>query len=241
MLPIIAIVAFLSAFGGGLLALRFRDKLHIILGFAAGAVLGVAFFDLLPEAIEILEATEFFLPPLTLVAIAFFAYLILDRLFFPHCHGGEHCGNAMHRGRFAAGGLSFHSFLDGAAVGVAFQASPALGLVVALAVLAHSFSDGINTVGMIARYGGSRAESFKWLTLNALAPVVGILLTYFVVIQESAIGPLLAIFAGFFLYLGAADLLPESHHSHPTRWTTVATIAGVILVYLVVLAFGAVF
>ena len=224
MLPIIAIVAFLSAFGGGLLALRFRDQLHIILGFAAGAVLGVAFFDLLPEAIEILEATEFFLPPFTLVAIAFFAYLILDRLFFPHCHGGEHCGNVMHRGRFAAGGLSFHSFLDGAAVGVAFQAS----------VLAHSFSDGINTVGMIARYGGSRAESLKWLTLNALAPVVGILLTYFVVIQESAIGPLLAIFAGFFLYLGAADLLPESHHSHPTRWTTVATIAGVVLVYAVV-------
>ena len=84
------------------------------------------------------------------------------------------------------------------------------------------------------QYGGSRAESLKWLTLNALAPVVGILLTYFVVIQESAIGPLLAIFAGFFLYLGAADLLPESHHSHPTRWTTVATIAGVVLVYAVV-------
>lgn len=238
MLPIVAIAAFLSAFGGGLLALRFRDKLHIILGFAAGAVLGVAFFDLLPEAIEILEEAEFILPPLTLVAVAFFAYLILDRFFFPHCHGGEHCGNVMHRGRFAAGGLSFHSFLDGAAVGVAFQASPALGLVVALAVLAHSFSDGINTVGMIVRYGGSRAESFKWLALNALAPVAGITLTYFVTIQESAIGPLLAVFAGFFLYLGAADLLPESHHSHPTRWTTVATIAGVALVYLIVKSLG---
>lgn len=239
MLPLVAILAFASALAGGLLALRFRDKLHIILGFAAGAVLGVAFFDLLPEAIEILGDSDFIVPPLTLVAVAFFAYLILDRLFFPHCHGGEHCGNVMHRGRFAAGGLSFHSFLDGAAVGVAFQASPALGLVVALAVLAHSFSDGINTVGMIIRYGGSRAESFKWLTLNALAPVVGIMLTYFVTINEAAIGPLLAVFAGFFLYLGAADLLPESHHSHPTRWTTVATIAGVLLVYLVVRAIGA--
>jgi len=238
MLPLVAICAFLAAFGGGLVALRFRDRLHLILGFAAGAVLGVAFFDLLPEAVEILTAAQFPIPPLTLVAIAFFGYLLLDRIFFPHCHGGEHCGNILHRGRFAASGLSFHSFLDGAAVGVAFQASPALGLVVALAVLAHAFADGVNTVGMIARYGGDRTEALKWLTLDALAPVAGIMLTYFVTISEDAIGPLLAVFAGFFLYLGAADLLPESHHSHPTRFTTFATLVGVGVVYLAVWLIG---
>ena len=229
MLIVIAVVVVAAAFLGGLLALKFKDHLHIILGFSAGAVLGVAFFDLLPEAIEAGGVAA-----LTIVALAFFIYLLLDRLLFFHCHDDEHCGAGKHRGRVGAGNLSLHSFLDGVAVGVAFHASPALGLVVALAVLAHGFSDGINTVGVILRHGGNRREAFKWLLLDAAAPALGIISTYFIPINEAIVAPLLAVFAGFFLYLGASDLLPESHHGHPKGWTTVATLAGAALVYLAV-------
>lgn len=236
MLIVIALAVVISAFMGGLLALKFKDHLHIVLGFSAGAVLGVAFFDLLPESIE--AGAKAGIPTLTIVAGAFFFYLLLDRLLFFHCHDDGHCGAGNHRGRVGAGNLSLHSFLDGAAVGVAFHASPAIGAVVALAVLAHGFSDGINTVGVILRHGGNRREAFKWLMLDAAAPALGILSTYFLPISETAIAPLLAIFAGFFLYLGASDLLPESHHGHPKGWTTAATILGAIVVYLAVSLIG---
>lgn len=231
----------MAAFLGGLLAFRFQDKLHLVLGFSAGAVLAVAFFDLIPEAIEL--AGNDITRALTVVFLAFLVYMILDRSLFLHQHSDDHCHNEAHtpntaRGRFGAGSLSIHSFLDGAAVGVAFQAAPALGLAVALAVFAHGFSDGINTVTVIRRHGGDQRESFKWLALDSLAPFLGVLSTFLFTFPESALGFIIALFAGFFIYLGASDLLPESHHGHQTHWTTVATIMGAALVWGVVQALG---
>jgi ZIP family zinc transporter len=121
-------------------------------------------------------------------------------------------------------------------IGLAFQASPAVGLVVAVAVLAHDFSDGINTVSMIVRHGGARESALRWLMLDAVAPVVGVLASALFAVSASTLGMLLALFAGFFLYIGAAELLPESHHEHPKRWTTVATVLGMGFMFLVVRA-----
>ncbi|HEY9480710.1 MAG TPA: ZIP family metal transporter [Candidatus Paceibacterota bacterium] len=224
---LVSIAAFLATFLGGLFALRFKDKLHLILGFSAGALIGVAFFDLLPEALE-LSAGHIGTSTIALsIALGFATYLILDRMFFMHCHEDGH----EHRGHFGAGALSFHSFLDGIAIGVAFHVSTAVGAVVAAAVLAHDFSDGVNTVSMILRHGGERRRALKWLAVDALAPVVGVLSTFIIPIPSEAIAPILAIFCGFFLYIGASDLLPESHHQHPTRWTSLATVAGMALIW----------
>ena len=121
--------------------------------------------------------------------------------------------------------------MDGLAIGLAFQISLAVGVVVAVAVLTHDFSDGINTVSMILRHGGSRREAFKWLTVDALAPAVGVLASTLITMPPIGFSFILSLFAGFFLYLGASDLLPESHHAHPTLWTTVATLLGVIVMY----------
>lgn len=238
MLTLIAIAAFCATLLGGLFALRLKDRLHLILGFSAGAVLGVAFFDLLPEAVELAGESHEPAFIFSIVALGFVAYLLLDRLFFFHGHGGhEHTDNdarAAHcrsRGAFGAGSLSAHSFIDGLAVGLAFKVSPAVGLVVALAVLAHNFSDGINTVSMILKNAGARARAVRWLLVDALAPVIGITLAYFFEMREEQLGLLLALFAGSFLYIGASDLLPESHHAHPMRWTTVSTLLGIGALY----------
>ena len=104
----------------------------------------------------------------------------------------------------------------------------------AVAVLAHNFSDGINTVSMILRHGGSKMQAVKWLTLDASAPVLGVISTFFFTIPESFIGLILALSAGFFLYIGASDLLPESHHNHPTHWTTCATVLGMAVIFFAV-------
>jgi len=219
---------------GGLLALRFKDKLHLVLGFSAGAVIGVAFFELLPEAIE-LSSSVFEVGAVTsAVALGFAVFMVLDRIFITCHHHEDVCDNENHRGRLGAGSLSLHSFFDGLAIGLAFQVSSAVGLIVAVAVLVHDFSDGINTAGLIIKNGGSRFEAFRWVLADALAPVLGIGVSLFVSVSEVVLGIMLALFCGFFLYIGASDLLPESHHSHSTRLTTVMTLFGLVLIYAAV-------
>ncbi len=232
----IALTAGFATVLGGSLALKLRDKLHLVLGFSAGAVLAVAFFDLLPESIEL--GSTWYEPGtlLTFTALGFFLYTILDRTILLHTHHdgdeGVHThGTPSKRGLIGAGSLSAHSFLDGFAVGLAFQASAAVGVVVAAAVLVHDFSDGINTVNLILKNGGSKREAFKWLLIDASAPVLGAAATLFFVFPEQALSAILATFAGFFLYIGASDLLPESHHAHPRFMTTLMTLAGAGVLY----------
>lgn len=244
MIILISIAAFFSTLLGGLFALHLKDRLHLILGFSAGAVLGVAFFDLLPEALLLAGKTLTPAAIFTIVAIGFVVYLLLDRVFLFHSHGEvvahtDECTEPEHihhvrRGILGAGSLSVHSFLDGLAIGLAFKVSSAVGIVVAFAVLAHDFSDGINTVSMIVKNNGDRKQALRWLCIDALAPVLGVIVAYFVTISEQSLGLLLALFSGFFLYIGASDLLPESHHAHPVKWTTFATILGMGTLYLVI-------
>jgi ZIP family zinc transporter len=242
MLTLIALAAFGATMLGGLFALRLKDRLHLILGFSAGAVVAVAFFDLLPEAIE-LSGGHAPISVFTMTAIGFVTYLVVDRLFLHHSHASEVHENHTHRGVVGASSLSFHSFLDGVGIGLAFQVSPAVGIIVAAAVLTHDFSDGINTVNLILKNarpddlvgrGGARAKALRWLVVDALAPVLGIILTLFVSIPQETLGLLLGLFAGFFLYIGATDLIPESHHAHPTKWTTISTVLGVAVLYVAI-------
>ena len=232
----ISVATLVSTFLGGMFALRFKDKLHLILGFSAGAVIGVAFFDLLPEALELGKGSYDISLITSISAFGFVIYMILDRLFFFHSHcdqNSEGC-KPNRRGLLGAGSLSTHSFLDGVAIGLAFKVSSAVGVIVAVAVLTHDFSDGINTVNMILKNSGTRKQAFKWLLVDAMAPVLGIISTLFFSISESALSVILAVFTGFFLYIGASDLLPESHHNHPTMWTTVSTMLGVAVLYLAI-------
>jgi zinc transporter ZupT len=233
-LLVLAIAVFGATLLGGLFALKFKDKLHLILGFSAGAVIGVAFFDLLPEAL-LLGGSTFSTSTITsLAALGFIVFMILDRfvILHSHSHDDEHEHHQhKQRGILGASSLSIHSFLDGAAIGLAFQISPAVGAIVAIAVLVHDFSDGINTVNLILKNGGDKKEAFRWLLVDAIAPVLGIFSTLFFTVTESTLGVMLAMFTGFFIYIGASDLLPESHHAHPTMWTTFATVLGIAVLY----------
>jgi zinc transporter ZupT len=225
----IAVAAFLSTLCGGLLALRLRDKLHLILGFSAGAVIGVAFFDLLPEAINFGAQFHDAATVLAFSALGFLFYLVMDRILLFHGEGAS-------RGRFAASVLCLHSLLDGIAIGLAFQASHQIGIVVTIAVLTHDFSDGINTMNIVLKNGGQRRQAFRWLLVDASAPVIGVASTCFFTLPGSAFGTALALFAGFFLYIGASDLIPESYHAHPKFLTTAMTLAGAL--YLAIALIG---
>jgi ZIP family zinc transporter len=250
---LIVCAAFCATCAGGFFALRLKDRLHLVLGFSAGAVVAVALFDLLPEALE-LGGTAHSAPNLLgWLMLSFMLYLVLDRVKLLHRgvahgaiadpHNGAHGAIAdphdgAHRAVMGAGSFSAHSFLDGVAIGVAFQASAAVGGIVTLAVLTHDFSDGINTVNVVLKNGGTRQQARRWLFMDAIAPAAGVATTLFFTVPQSAMGVALAIFAGFFLYIGASDLIPESHHAHPKFFTTVMTLFGAGVIYLSVLLAG---
>ncbi len=148
-------------------------------------------------------------------------------------------GDSLPRGAVGAGVLCVHSLLDGVAVGLAFQASKSVGIIVAIAVLTHDFSDGINTMNIVLKNQGERSRAI------ALAPARcgragrrhrGDAL-YFD-LRAEGFGVVLALFAGFFLYIGASDLIPESYHAHPKLLTTVMTLAGAAVLYAVVTLVG---
>ena len=234
---ILALLACAATLAGGALALRLRDRLHLILGFSAGAVLAAAFFDLLPEALRLAGPGADPASGVAIAALGFFAYTVLDRLILLHAHHDHdaHIQRATSARQWSgAGSLSLHSLMDGFAIGVAFRASPAVGIVVAAAVLAHDCSDGMNTVGVVLRHGGVKREAYRWLVVDAVAPVIGALISLFVVLPATAMSAMLALFAGFFLYIGASDLLPESVHEHPKFLTTLMTLLGAGLLYVVV-------
>lgn len=231
---LLSAATFVMTLLGGLFALRLQDRLHLVLGFSAGAVIGVAFFDLIPEATELVGGEKSAGFVCMLVAIGFVAYMILDRTVAPHGHKGERTERLWRDSALGAASLSLHSFLDGFAIGLAFQVSASVGVIVAAAVLAHDFSDGINTVGVVLnRQGGSRL-ALGWLIVDAAAPVLGAASTLLLRFQENVLGCCLALFAGFFIYISASDLLPESYHDHPTIWTTAMTILGMAVVYIAV-------
>jgi ZIP family zinc transporter len=231
----VAFGTFLATLAGGALALRFRDQLHLILGFSAGAIIGLAFFDLLPEALKIGSGDPSTL--LSVAALGFFGYATLDRLILLHTHRDDadhaHDAPVVKRGWAGAGSLSAHSLVDGLAIGIAFRASSSVGIVVAAAVLAHDCSDGINTVNLVLRNAGSRRQAFQWLLVDAAAPVLGAALSLFLTLPGEALSLVLALFAGFFLYIGASDLLPESFHAHPKALTTIMTLMGAATLYIV--------
>jgi zinc transporter ZupT len=226
---LIGVAAAVSTSLGGVFALRHRDRLHLILGFTAGAVMAVAILDLLAEAIELSVGNHQVLTVMALAVTGSIAYMSLDRIL-PRA-GTQEAGK---RGHLGAASLTLHSFLDGLAVGLAFKVSSKVGIPVAVAVLAHDFSDGINTVSISLSGGVLERGAKRWLVADAAAPLLGIAAASVIRIPDSSLSLVLALFSGFFLYIGWSELGPESYHRHPKIWTTLSTIVGVGAMYAVI-------
>jgi len=240
----LSFLTFLSTSLGGLCALRFRDRLHLLLGFTAGVLLGVVAFDLLPEIFE-LSAKEGHdgHPAMVALVIAFLLFHGLEKFVLVHSvHEADYAAHRHPRvGVLSAFALIGHSFMDGVGIGLAFQVSPAVGLTVAMAVIAHDFCDGLNTVSLMLIHRNTATRSIVMLALDALAPVVGTLSTLAFTLSPGALVLYLGGFAGFLLYIGVSDILPQAHsQAGPALALRLIglTALGAALVYVVVHASG---
>jgi len=227
-----ACLTFVSTCFGGIAAIRLRDRLHLLLGFSSGAVIAVVLFDVIPEIFDIGGAAT---PVMPIVALGFLVFFGLERITALH-RSREHAHQTgVHPEEFgiiAAAGLSFHSFLDGFAIGVGFQTNFRIGLLISLAVIAHDFSDGLNTVTVVIAHGNAIERAVRWLMVDAIAPMAGAVTALPLRLGEAVLPWLLAFFAGAFLYIGASDLLPEARE-HDSPVVGIATTAGMVLMFLI--------
>jgi zinc transporter ZupT len=235
-LPIIlAAGTFISTLLGGLVALKSHDRLHRLLGLTAGVVMGVVAFDLLPEVFESLGHGVTAREAMVALVIGFLLFHVVEKSILIH-HSQEREYEVHHHpqvGIASALALSGHSFLDGLGIGLGFQAGTEVGIAVAIAVIAHDFSDGLNTVTLMLVNRNNRKNALIMLFVDALAPVAGAIVGTLVHISEGGLTLYLAFFAGFLLYIGASEILPEAHSKHSSYTTIGLTILGVVFMFFV--------
>ena len=236
----LAAVTALSTAVGGLLAHRSRDRLHLVLGLAAGLLFGLVAFDLLPAVFRLNTTTVGKVPAVSIAFVSgFFLLHFVEQLFASHepsesdyGHDHNHAANVV--GTLGGVAMAGHIFLDGVGLGLAFQISKSLGLAVFIAILAHAFSDGLNTVSFLIKSGHWKKKMFWLLGLDALMRISGATLGTRITLSQPFLGMYLAIFAGIVIYLATSHILPEAHARHPSRLTMIATVIGVFIMWLVV-------
>jgi ZIP family zinc transporter len=225
----LAALTALSTFVGGFLAHRSRDRLHLTLGLAAGLLFGLVAFDLLPEVFRINTATVGGVPAVSIAFVSgFFALHFTEQIFASHEPSESDYGHEHNHASNIAGTFG------GVALGVAFQVSHALGFAVFIAILAHAFSDGLNTVSFLIKGGRWKKRALWLLGVDALMRVSGATLGAHISLSPGLLGIYLAVFSGFVIYLATSHILPEAHARHPSKLTMLATVIGVVFMWLVV-------
>lgn len=237
MAPILfAIGTFVSTLTGGVTGLKNKKYINRILGFTAGIILGVIAFDILPEAFRIIQTYRLNATH-TMIAlvVGFLIFHITEKnLLIHHAHETQY-GKHKHPqvGMLSALALSGHSFLDGVGIGLGFQVNASVGIAVAIAVIGHDFADGLNTVSLMLAHKNSVAKSAKLLFLDAIAPVLGVLATFLFHLSEAGLAIYLGFFAGFLLYIGASDILPQAHEKESSKITMLLTVVGAVFMFIV--------
>lgn len=226
-----------STLAGGYVATKAGRSIHLLMGFGAGVLLGAVFFDLLPESLSLAAGQGWSSRViLGIVVGGFLLFYLTERILVLHaCPEGD-CDNEVHQhiGKFSAGGLIAHSMLDGMAIGAASLVNWQTGLLVALAVIAHDSSDGLNTILLVTHGEKAKRDDIIFLVLDALAPVGGAILALFILPSAGALAVFLAFASGFFLYTSTSDLLPAAHRRSPSFAVSAATIAGIAMIAIAV-------
>ncbi|MDR0996229.1 MAG: ZIP family metal transporter [Zoogloeaceae bacterium] len=206
-------------------------RLSWMIAYAIGALLGAAFLDTLPEALE--QADAHAVSATVLAGILVF-FLLEKFVLWRHCHAEGCPGHEPEGHRHAPGvlvlvGDTFHNFVDGVMIAAAFLADPHLGWVMALAIAAHEIPQEMGDYLVLRHSGFSRARALFWNAVSGVAMIVGGLLTWAAKeVIEGVVGYFLAVGASSMLYIALSDLLPGLHQKNTLPDST-RQIAGIAL------------
>lgn len=233
---VLSVAAALAALIGGMAALRSRKRIHLALGFTAGLILGLVAFDLLPEIFEISHERNLEpMWPMIGLVVGFLTFHIIEKFILIHHSQEGQYSSHQHPSVGVASALAFagHSFLDGVSIGLAFQVNNSIGIAVAIAVIGHRFADGFNTTNVMLYHQNSVKRAKTMLLIAATMPIVGALSTLMFSLPLQSLAIYLGFFAGFLLYIGAADILPQAHSKSLSRFTIGFTVMGVLFMFAV--------
>ena len=225
-LSVVAAAAVSTAFGA--------QRINVLISYAIGALLGAAFLEILPHALEHGEPHR--MAATVLFGIMFF--FVLEKLvLWRHCHH-DHCEaheaqapthDHGRSGLLILVGDTFHNFVDGVLIAAAFLESTELGIVTALAIIAHEIPQEVGDYMILLHSGYSRAKALAFNLLSSLATLVGAMLAYFALSDmQEMIPTLLGLAAASMIYVAVADLIPGLHK----RTELIATIQQVLLIGL---------
>jgi len=222
-----AAVTFGSTFWGGYVALRWPARKELLMALAGGVVLAAGLADLLPEGIQRAGEIDMSLKAPLLAALGGYLFFhVVER--YVHRHG-EHGGH-VHDGPDPAGlagavGFVIHSFFDGLAIGLGFQIGSEVGIVVALAVIGHDFSDGLNTVSYLQAHRHPNHVSRRFLLADATAPLLGAVVGLLAPVPDAVFPIALGFFSGLFIFAASTNLLPAAEKL-PAAQAIPATLLG---------------
>lgn len=220
---------------GGILLLAKRnlaDKFsHLLISFAAGALLAISFFDLMPEAAKDSSVEHM----LVFTLLGFLGFFILERfIHFLHNHPYEVTGERRTVPLILTG-ASLHKVMDGAAIAGTFLINIPLGIITAFAVVGHEIPREMGDFAVMLKRGLKPKKIFLFNFFSSLSAVVGAMLIYIFGRELSTILPsFVAITAGFFIYISASNLIPEIHEKNKTGFAfleSVFLISGVIVIW----------
>lgn len=221
----------IAALIGGLLlltkenvALKFS---HFLASFAAGTLLGSAFFDLLPEAIQVGEKSGINIFFFCLLGIVVFFILERSIHWFHHHedHHEQHKGEAQSTVPLIIIGDTVHNFIDGVVIAATFLISIQLGIVTTIAVAAHEIPQEIGDFGLLLHKRLSRRKVLTVNVISAAAAFAGALIAYLLGDFLVRIVPIfLALTAGFFIYIASSDLIPEIHYEKRKGFAFIETV-----------------
>lgn len=207
---------------------RFAKKYSTyFISFAVGVLITIAFTHLLPESLELN-------PNAILISlVGFLTFYLIEHFVMIHSCHEEGC-EVHSLGQMSVLGIGFHSLIDGIAIGVGFEVSSEIGFFTALAVLLHKLPEGINTMAIMLHSKMKKRKAIIYSLSVSAATIIGATLTILFTsdISESILGALLAFAAGSFIYIGASDLLPETHHKF-NKMNAVILFAGVLFVIVI--------
>jgi len=204
-------------------------KMIYFVSFSAGALLSLAFFHLIPEALDLNPKNALY----AAVGAFVFFYLLEQQIMMHSCEE-EKCSHHhvdKSKGLVGMWGILLHSLVDGALIGIGFEVNFTLGLVTALAVLVHKIPDGLSVSTIMLHSGFTKKDTSRDSTFVALATPIGAILAYFLLrnVSTEIIGLALGFSAGTFLYISASDLIPETHQN--VNWLNGAfVILGILLI-----------
>jgi ZIP family zinc transporter len=232
----LTIAASAAALLGGLTALRSSRWINWALALTAGLVLGLVFFDLMPEIFETAQRISLDTAwPMVALVTGFLLFHVFEKFLPIHAAGEEQYGPHSHPalGTARAAALSGHSFLDGLSIGVAFQVSTSVGAAVSLAVIGHRFADGFDTTTFMVFNKNKLAHIKGWLAVVVLMPILGGLLSLVYDFPQTALAIYLGFFAGFILYIAASNILPQAHSQDFSRKSILLTVFGAVFMLIV--------